>query len=283
MTTSDTVLTAFRDDLIAAYPLPPAPVAPFQANDPQFFCQFVASPNECGFFVQAALPGRCTLLPVGRNGARTGVRSHVEPTDTNIAGSGPYTRCDLYLPQSLANGYGGVEGWWAHSILFPADWVDPAPSVQGGAWNWSTVFAFHDSLDTPGAGLPLEIDVYPATQTVAGWPTGIHLRGSASSLPLTGSVTPNFDIVVGPVVRNQWYDFVYHIRWAYDATGLMEFWCNGKKLGNYSGRTLYGTSNGVYAKLCLYGVQPQNSINHDRVKIGPTWKSVAAEQLEGMA
>jgi hypothetical protein len=51
---------------------------------------------------------------------------------------------------------------------------------------------------------------------------------------------------LGPLLKNQWVDFVLHIRWATDDRGLLEVWLNGVRKYVYNGRTSWG---GQYLKL----------------------------------
>src|SRR5258706_588246 len=78
-----------------------------------------------------------------------GVRLHTRPGDSNVAGSGRAERNDLALSQGTTDCYEGREQWWAHSILFPDDYVDP-PKSSEKSWNWAVVFDFHNA--NPGGG-----------------------------------------------------------------------------------------------------------------------------------
>ena len=64
------------------------------------------------------------------------------PGDSRIAGSGDAERTDLALSTAATDCIEGREHWWAHSILFPDDYVDP-PMSSASTWNWATVFDFH--------------------------------------------------------------------------------------------------------------------------------------------
>jgi len=51
----------------------------------------------------------------------------------------------------------------------------------------------------------------------------------------TGTSSNNVYTDMGPVISNQWVDFVIRIRWATDTTGLLQVWMNGNLLINKSG------------------------------------------------
>jgi hypothetical protein len=87
-----------------------------------FFCSFESTPQDCGFREQAKVAGRATLVSVSRAGSR-GVRLHTQVGDAAVSGSNTWERDDLTLDQSTSGCYAGTEQWWAHSVLFPSDYV----------------------------------------------------------------------------------------------------------------------------------------------------------------
>ena len=239
----------------------------------KFSCTFAKSPTDCGFSEQAKVPGRATLVNVARDGA-TGVRLHTESGDNNVAGSGDSERDDLSLSQLLTDGFQGQEHWWAHSILFPSDYVDP-PSADGG---WGVVFDFHNTTAGPGQA-NFHVDAMPATQPFADRRTGLWFRGYGGS----ASTPVEFNSYIGPVARNVWYDFVYHVKWSSGSDGFFKAWVNGVLKLNHVGPTLY-TDQGVYLKLANYhspfGLP--SSVVHDRIIRGTTWQDVSLTPLEGV-
>jgi hypothetical protein len=85
------------------------------------------------------------------------------------------------------------------------------------------------------------------------------------------------------VVKNQWYDFVYHVRWSSGSDGFMRAWVNGVKKLDHRGPTLYA-GQGCYLKLANYHTPfgQGSSIIHDRVIRGTTWQAVSQTALEGV-
>ena len=88
----------------------------------EFACYFLRSPADCGFYEQVKAAGRTRVVPIGRAGSK-GVRLVTLPGDRYVAGSGANERTDLSLSQSATDGYPGRVHWWAHSVLFPDDYV----------------------------------------------------------------------------------------------------------------------------------------------------------------
>jgi len=242
-----------------------------------FSCTSPNSPTDCGFAEQAKVAGRASIVNIGRVGP-TAVRLHTEPGDSYVAGSGINERDDLTLSQSETGCYEGADQWWAHSILFPNDYVSPPPSGANGAWNWGVVADFHQT--GTANGVTFAIEAMPDTAGSPGWPTGLTLSGAAGD-----PVNPvKYSASIAPiVVRNVWYDFVYHVKWSSAGDGFFDVWVNGVRKLSYTGPTLY-TGQGCYLKLANYHVPfgRASSVIHDRVIRGTTALAVAPGPLQGV-
>jgi len=254
-------------------------VASAPAADPGtvlFNCSFPNSPLDCGFYEQAKVAGRASLLALGRDGL-TAVRLHTEPGDNNVAGSGSNERDDLQLSQAASDCYEGREAWWAHSMLFPDDYVDP-PMSTDSSWNWGVVFDFHNS--SPGAGQAnFQINAWPATALFSDRPTGL-----AFQVAYGDQAAPTvYRAPIGPVVRNLWYDFVYHVKWTSGSDGYLDAWVNGVQMLAHRGPTIYA-GQGCYLKLANYHTPfgQASSVIHDRVIRGSTPLSVSLGPLQGV-
>jgi hypothetical protein len=223
-----------------------------------FFCDFSGSWQDCQFHEQAKVAGRATLVTVAGVNA---VRLHTEPGDDNVTGSGSHERNDLTTSQATSDGYEGRDHWWAHSVLFPNDYVDP-PESTGSSWNFGGVANFHNT--TNGAGQAnFQVITMPATAISPDRPTGLNFQinhGSSQTSP-TQVTYP-----IGPIVRNQWYNFVYHVKWSSGPDGFFDAWVNGVQKMSYRGPTLYA-GQGVYFKLANYHTAfgQASSVIHTRV------------------
>jgi hypothetical protein len=237
-------------------------------------CTFANSPTDCGFAEQAKVAGRASIVNIGRVGP-TAVRLHTEPGDNNVAGSGINERDDLTLSQLATGCSEGVEQWWAHSILFPDDYVSPPPSGASGPWNWAVVADFHQT--GTASAVTFEIDAMPDIAGVPGFPTGLKLSGAGGD-----PVNPvTYTAPIGPLVKNVWYDFVYHVKWSSAGNGFFEVWVNGAKKLSHVGPTLF-VGQGCYFKLANYHVPfgLASSVIHDRVIRGTTALAVALTPLQ---
>jgi chitodextrinase len=238
-------------------------------------CTFPASFTSCGFSEQALVPGRATIVNIGRDGP-TSVRLHTEPGDSNVFGSGTSERDDLELADSASSCTQGQEAWWAHSVLFPDDYVQ-VPESTGSAWNFAVVADFHQT--GPLGPTLWELDAMPATAISPDRPTGLQLVGHGGD-PNNPAV---YGAAIGPLVKNVWYDFVYHVRWSANADGFFYAWVNGVQTLSYTGPTLY-TGDSCYLKLANYHspTGQASSVIHDRVIRGSTPNAVSLQMLSGV-
>ena len=205
------------------------------------------------------------------------MRLHTEPGDTNVAGSGSNERDDLMLPPSASYCNQGQEEWWAHSILFSDDYVDP-PESTDSTWTWAVVFDFHNTA--PGGGQAnFQINAWPTTAIAPDRPTGLGLQVAYGS-----QTSPTvYRVPIGPLVRNLWYDFVYHVKWSSNTDGYFTAWVNGVKKMDYSGPTLYA-GQGCYLKLANYhtAFALPSSVIHDRIIRGAAQTDVSPTPLKGV-
>ncbi|MGB5079320.1 MAG: heparin lyase I family protein [Burkholderiales bacterium] len=277
--------------VLAAFVLAAALWVPQQPAAAQLFCTFATSPNDCGFIEQSKVSGRASIAAFGRDGA-TSVRLHTEPGDDDVAASGDMERDDLYLAvPGTADPLvfnAGDEQWWAHSILFPDDFASPS-------WQMYVVFDFHNSAPGP---FQANFHLNFAPQADITQPGNLIFRGFGGAQDMAnpyGAVA-----VPGPVEKNVWYDFVYHVKWSPDADGVFDAWVRKgdapvyRRVLAHRGPTLYA-DQGVYLKLANYhtpvcdpypaciGADPPSSVIHDRVVRGTIWQDVVAgdTKLEG--
>ena len=224
-----------------------------------FFCTFAKSPTDCGFRVQAKEPGRATIVAFGRDGG-TALRLHTEPGDDKVAGSGTMHRTDVYLSQAATGCYEGREQVWELSVLFPDDFVFPT-------WQRYALSGFHHTGPTGQGNFTLGFTAGARTTD----PGILGFQGFGGTQD-----SGRFSAPVGPVVKNVWYDFVYHIRWSSGSDGFFDAWVNGAKKLSHRGPTLY-KGMGCYLKLANYhtricdpypaciGTDPPSSVIYDRV------------------
>jgi len=253
---------------VAIFVLAPPPASAQISPNATWSCTFANSPTDCGFYLQAAASSRATITSPGRD-QPTAAELTTQPGDSGLFGSGTAERADVDLGTSASYCNQGQQEWWAHSIMFPSSYVVPP---AGAIWNWGVVFDFHHTGPT---GQP--------NFQIASLPTGLEFWVSGGPTVVNGPTDPGFyRAAIGPVTKNVWYDFVYHVKWSSGSDGFFQAWLNGKQLMNHSGATLY-VGQSCYLKLANYhtplGVPI--SVIHSRVVMGPTQADVQLPSSAG--
>lgn len=130
------------------------------------------------------------------------LRFEVRKTDPQVSES---IRSEINVDSDPLN----QDRWYGLS-MYLVDWLDDdAPE---------SVFQWHPD-NTVG------------TSSMALWTIGGRFSYVTSNDNNSTSAT-NVYTDIGPVVSNQWVDFVIHIRWATDTTGLLQVWMNGIRVIN---------------------------------------------------
>src|SRR5881275_222472 len=241
---------------------PPQPARAQISPNAVWSCEFTNSPTDCGLYLEAAASSRAAIVSPGRDGP-TAVQLTTQPGDINIAGSGANDRADLVLARSSTYCNQGQDEWWAHSLMFPPGYVPPPVA---SVWNWGALFDFHNS--SPGGGQP-NFMVYAT-------PTGLELHMAGGANTVNRPSDPGYySIAIGPITKNVWYDFVYHVKWSSGSDGLFQAWLNGKQVMNYSGPNLY-VSQSCYLKIANYhtALGVPVSVVHSRVVMAHTQADV---------
>jgi hypothetical protein len=253
---------------VAIFVFVPPPASAQISPNATWSCEFANSPTDCGFYLQAAASSRATITSPGRDGS-TAAELTTQPGDSNLFGSGTAERADVDLGTSASYCNQGQDEWWAHSIMFPQSYVIPP---AGAIWNWGVVFDFHH---TGATGQP--------NFQIASLPTGLEFWVSGGPTVVNGPTDPGFyRAAIGPVTKNVWYDFMYHVKWSSGSDGFFQAWLNGQQLMNYSGATLY-VGQSCYLKLANYHTPLGVPIPviHSRVVRGATQADVQLPSSPG--
>ncbi|HEX6633960.1 MAG TPA: heparin lyase I family protein [Usitatibacter sp.] len=239
---------------LAALVVAAAPHAAPMPPGVSWSCDFEAT--YCGMEEQSkAEPGRRSVFTATPRDGQLAVELTTVPRDDQVHGSGEWERDDLALPPSPAYCNEGQEEWWAVSVLFPEDY---APSVLG------EVMDFHHHADGGQANF-----------NVVAVRDHLRLHGFYGDVKRPGE----YKVELGPIHRDTWYDFVYHVKWTSHGNGFFEAWLNGRQVLAHEGPTLYpGIS--CYFKLANYHAPTgrPSSIVFDRVVRGTSRAAVTAER-----
>jgi hypothetical protein len=170
------------------------------------------------------------------------MRIEVRSTDASTSGA---IRSEITQDADPLN----QDRWYGFSVYLK-DWADDEAGEH--------VFQWHPNTDTGSASMSL-------------WTTGGTFTYVTNN---TGGTSNNEYTDLGPVLSNQWVDFVIRIRWATDTTGLLQVWMKGNLVINrINVKTGAGTS---YFKLGInkfgWGNSPstvtKRILYYDEVRIG---------------
>lgn len=152
--------------------------------------------------------------------ARTGsysTRYELRKTDGLIG----YGKRSEALRYSRSEPVAKVERWYAASYYLPSDYVtDAAPEI---------VTQWHTNVGSP--------------------PLALWTQNGQWRITRFG----NKQTILGSYTKNQWTDFVFHVKWSMGSDGLVEAWKDGVKVLTFNGPTLLaGTTYGAYMRTGLY-------------------------------
>lgn len=163
----------------------------------------------------------------------------------------------------------GDEYWYGLSIFIPNDWLNETSPTD----NWN-IFAQWHVYPTPGeiATSPvvaLELDsnrlyVYNRNSTVY-------------NLTNSSQVTTT-SWLIGDPLKGEWDDYVFHMIWNSNSSGLLEVWRNDVLVVNKTGGVTYNDTIGPYWKIGMYrsnlSVSPR--VHYvDEIKMGDSTSSYA--------
>jgi hypothetical protein len=183
----------------------------------------------------------------------------------------------LFLnPGSQVHASEGEDTWYRVRVFFPSDYQ---PTV--GEWNW--IVEWHDDGTTYNecnACVSVAMGVYTDyTGTGYGPNPRLALRlsgGTTSSIVQATAALPS-----NSLLRNHWYDLVFHYVWSQSSTkGLAEWWVDGVQQMSRNFPTLYRRSDGSSSTngFGLYNYRLSatwsDSVLFDNAAVGPTRGSV---------
>jgi hypothetical protein len=133
-----------------------------------------------------------------------------------------------------------VERWIGVSMKLPASYItDPEPE---------SVLQYHDIPDLAQGGTWRSPPF--ALETVNGKWVLIR-RWSATKLSTTATDSEQ-DYDLGWYDKTVWTNWVFHIKFAWDSTGLIEVWKNGKLVLTVNGPNAFNDIQGNYLKVGIY-------------------------------
>ena len=182
---------------------------------------------------------RSTALTISKKYARKGNASaRFELKKTDAINFNGYVRSEI--KQKFKSDETG-EMWYGFSNLFPAEYFrDSIPEVIA---QWHEIPDWHLGEDwrSPPVSLEIKNDRY-------------YVKVMWASNAVNTNRTKDGEIFydLGPVDREKWNDWVFHIKFRYDDEGVLEVWKNQKKVLNRTGPNSYNDTKYPYFKLGIY-------------------------------
>lgn len=276
-------------------PAPPASASWYCTYEGTTSCTNVTTNFQCASSPPAHVINNTSI---SRDGTGS-LQLQVYNTDTNVAGSGTWVRCDESFP---AENTEGTEDWYFGSFYFPTGSNPTAWVYAPGNQCTDLLLEFHSAYSgdtqpneefqvcgTPNSSpssLPFNTSNSAAgtLNQPANTQTGLFLRlyGGTGSPGTDGPGRRNFYLVdpnnlntgaagKGMFAPGVWYDFMFHFKWSTGSGGLSEMWINGTKVLSASGANLYqgtsqpGTCNGTNNACPTYLKNPNYHAPWDNV------------------
>jgi Polysaccharide lyase len=138
----------------------------------------------------------------------------------------------------------GKEYWYGFSIFLPEDYVPDKIWEIVAQWHGVPDFKIGEGWRNPVMALSTD-----------GGRWGLVTRWDAKRNTFEGGKrryggTKRYDL--GPYRTQVWTDWVFHVKWSYQADGILEIWQNGKVVVRQNGPNAFNDAKGPYFKMGLY-------------------------------
>ena len=132
--------------------------------------------------------------------------------------------------------------WYGFSLFVPDDWIRES---------WPEIIAqWHDVAD-PGERSRSP----PLSLMIEGNTFRLEVRWDPVAIMTTNVVSPKGGVVTfwrGGLETGRWIDWVFHVRWSWQADGFIDAWMNGAQIVQRAGPDAYNDQSGPYFKMGLY-------------------------------
>ncbi|MCE7066601.1 polysaccharide lyase [Dyadobacter sp. CY326] len=132
------------------------------------------------------------------------------------------------------------EGWYGFSVYFPSSFVKE--SIEESIVQWNSLPDLKEGESWRSA--PLFLGVLNDRFV-------LEIRSDAKRITNHDFSFTRLDL--GPVDKETWHDWVFHIKWAYDNTGIIEVWKDKKQvLSRLNQPNSYNDAMFPYFKIGIY-------------------------------
>src|ERR1700754_2891267 len=166
----------------------------------------------------------------GRSSAR------FEFTKADVTDFNGYVRSELRLGSETEN-----ERWYGFSNYLPSDFVaDPLPE-KIAQWHEVPDWELGESWRSPPISLGIENDRFY-----------LQILWAAAAVNTNATRDGEKKVDLGPVDKDKWNDWVFHIKFSYQSDGIVEIWKNKQKIFDYSGPNSFNDKHLPYFKIGIY-------------------------------
>ena len=206
------------------YAVGPAASTPPSMNAEEWVGDFDTGDFSQWTGIQRAAPDRIRLVTSPVRDGDYAARFEVQPGDFPAGPNGERAELFAATPDRP-----GTEWYYAWSTLFPQGFTTDG--------SWKHIFAqWHGTGTTSNSSISFQV-----------WHGRLVVRVGS---PYTPTQWKQFDL--GPLVHDVWQDFVFHVRWAPDASGFVEIWRNGLHVVPLRHGVDCAPNEGNYLKLGYY-------------------------------
>jgi hypothetical protein len=163
----------------------------------------------------------------------------------------------------------GDEVWYGFSIYLPDEYVADSVWEITAQWHGRPDFDIGEDWRNP----PLALHSADGAWRVSNlWDSKPNTFESGEKV-YDGS--DSFEL--GPYETGRWTDWVFHLRWSYEADGLLQIWQDGELVVDRPGPNTFNDQEGPYFKMGIYkgwsnpenqGVVDTRLLFHDELRIG---------------
>jgi hypothetical protein len=169
--------------------------------------------------------------------ARKGKSSaRFEFTKADVKDYSGYVRAELRLGSETDN-----ERWYGFSNYLPKDFVTDPLAEKIAQWHEIPDWDLGESWRSPPISLGIENERFY-----------VQILWAAAPVNTNKSKDGEKKVDLGPIDKNKWNDWVFHIRFSWRSDGIIEIWKNKQKIFSYNGPNSFNDKHLPYFKIGIY-------------------------------
>jgi hypothetical protein len=173
-----------------------------------------------------------------------------------------FVRSELRLGSETDN-----ERWYGFSNYLPHDFISDPMAENIAQWHEVPDWDLGEKWRSPPIALGIENDRY-------------YVKILWAAAPVNTNKTKDGERKddLGPVDRDKWNDWVFHIKFSYRSDGILEIWKNRKNIFTYNGPNSFNDKHFPYFKIGIYkwgwkdwanySPEEKRVLYYDEVRIG---------------